>query len=229
MIGGINVCNLNSNASLKSVQAVNVVNSGAGYTVTPAVRFSVPSNQTGSGATATTTIGDGVVGIITVTSGGGGYTEAPTVTFTNEVFETGVTTASAVAYPIVSAAGTISAIHLSNTGVGYSVAPTLVIGNPESSGSGTFSFNEIVTGSSSGTTARVRTWNSDTNTLEVGTVAGEFTIGENIVGSTSGASYALRVVDNEPADDGFADNINIETEESDAIIDFSERNPFGIP
>ena len=228
MIGGINVCNLNSNASLKSVQAVNVVNSGAGYTVAPAVRFSVPSNQTGSGATATTTIGDGVVGIITVTSGGGGYTEAPTVTFTNEVFETGVTTASAVAYPIVSAAGTISAIHLSNTGVGYSVAPTLVIGNPESSGSGTFSFNEIVTGSSSGTTARVRIWNSDTNTLEVGTVAGEFTIGENIVGSTSGASYALRVVDNEPADDGFADNINIETE-ADAIIDFSERNPFGIP
>ena len=29
-------------------------------------------------------------------------------------------------------------------------------------------------------------------------------------------------------DDGFADNINIETE-ADAIIDFSERNPFGIP
>ena len=42
------------------------------------------------------------------------------------------------------------------------------------------------------------------------------------------SSYALRVVDNEPADDGFADNINIETE-ADAIIDFSERNPFGIP
>jgi len=76
MIGGINVCNQNTNASLKSVQAVNVVKSGAGYTVAPGVRFSVPSNQTGSGATATATIGDGVVGIITVTSGGGGYTEA---------------------------------------------------------------------------------------------------------------------------------------------------------
>jgi len=228
MIGGINVCNQNTNAKLQSVQAVNVVKSGAGYTVAPGVRFSVPSNQTGSGATATATIGDGVVGIITVTSGGGGYTEAPTVTFTNEVFETGVTTASAVAYPVVSAAGTISEIHLSNTGVGYSVAPTLVIGNPESSGSGTFSFNEIVTGSSSGTTARVRVWNSESSTLEVGTVTGEFTIGENIVGSTSGASYPLRVADSNPADDGFADNINIEAE-ADAIIDFSERNPFGIP
>ena len=228
MIGGINVCNQNVNAKLQSVQAVNVVKSGAGYTVAPGVKFSVPSNQTGSGATATATIGDGVVGIITVTSGGGGYTEAPTITFTDEVFKAGVTTAAAVAYPIVSAAGTISAIHLSNTGVGYSVAPTIVVGDPESSGSGTFAFNEIVTGSSSGTTARVRVWNSETNTLEVGTVTGEFTVGENIVGSTSGASYALRVADTNPADDGFADNINIETE-ADAIIDFSERNPFGIP
>ena len=228
MIGGINVCNLNANAKLQSVQAVNVANSGAGYTVAPTVKFSVPSGQGGSGAAATTVIGDGIVGLITVTSGGGGYTVSPTISFTDEVFESGITTASATAIAIVSAAGTISAIHLSNTGVGYSVAPTLVIGNPESSGSGTFSFNEIVTGSSSGTTARVRVWNSETNTLEVGTVTGEFTIGENIVGSTSGASYPLRVADSNPADDGFADNINIETE-ADAIIDFSERNPFGIP
>ena len=32
----------------------------------------------------------------------------------------------------------------------------------------------------------------------------------NIIGSTSGASYALRVVDVQPVDDVFADNINIE-------------------
>jgi hypothetical protein len=309
MIGGINVCNQNTNAKLQSVQAVNVAKSGAGYTVAPGVRFSVPSNQTGSGATATTTIGDGVVGIITVTSGGGGYTENPTITIdvpggaTATAATTGVggtialtianagifystaptvtisgpigvgTTATATAtigtagtitsltltnvgsgyttnptvtisnltsqkdstkavsatlIPIVSAAGTISAIHITNAGLGYSSAPTITIGAPESSGSGTFAFNEIVTGSSSGTTARVRVWNSESSTLEVGTVTGEFTIGENIVGSTSGASYALRVADANPADDGFADNINIETE-ADAIIDFSERNPFGIP
>ena len=97
-----------------------------------------------------------------------------------------------------------------------------------SSGSGDFQFNEIVTGSSSGTTARVRTWNSETNELEVGTVTGDFTRGETITGSTSGASYELRVADAQPADDGFADNINIETE-ADAIIDFSEQNPFGMP
>ena len=49
MIGGINVCNLNANAKLQSVQAVNVANSGAGYTVAPTVKFSVPSGQGGSG------------------------------------------------------------------------------------------------------------------------------------------------------------------------------------
>ena len=228
MIGGINVCNLNANEKLQSVQAVNVVNSGTGYTVAPTVKFIVPSGQSGSGAAATTVIGDGIVGIITVTSGGGGYTASPTISFTNEVFKSGVTTASATALAIVSTAGTISAIHITNAGLGYSTTPTISVGSPESSGSGTFTFNEIVTGSSSGTTARVRTWNATTTVLEVGTVAGEFTIGEDIVGQTSGASYALRVADTQPADDGFADNINIETE-ADSIIDFSEQNPFGMP
>ena len=221
MIGGINVCNLNANPKLQSVQAVNVVNSGAGYTVAPTVRFSGGGNS-GAGAAATATIGDGIVGLVTITAGGGGYTENPAITFT------GVSTVSAAATAIVSAAGTISAIYMTNAGAGYTEAPTITIAAPESSGSGTFSFNEIVTGSVSGTTARVRIWNSETNTLEVGTVTGEFTIGENIVGSTSGASYALRVADSQPADDGFADNINIETE-ADAILDFSEQNPFGIP
>ena len=227
MIGGINVCNLNVNPKDQSVQRVDVANSGAGYTVAPGVRFT-GGGSGGTGAAATATIGDGVVGIVTITNGGSGYTTPPTITFTNEVFESGVTTVSAAATAVVSAAGTISNIFLTNAGVGYSVAPTMSIAASGSSGSGTFQFNEIVTGSSSGTTARVRTWNSTTNVLEVGTVSGEFTRGENIVGSTSGASYELRVFDAQPPDDGFSDNINIETE-ADAIIDFSEQNPFGMP
>jgi len=226
MIGGINVCNLNANPKLQSVQAVNISNSGAGYTVAPGVRFF--GGGDGVGAAATTTIGDGVVGIVTVTSGGSGYVDNPIINFTNEIFLSGVTTVSAAATAVVSAAGTITNIYITNAGLGYSVAPTIVVGNSESTGSGTFAFNEIVTGSSSGTTGRVRTWNSTTNVLEVGTVTGEFSLGENIVGATSGASYALRIADAQPADDGFADNINIETE-ADKIIDFSEQNPFGIP
>ena len=79
MIGGINVCNLNANPKLQSVQAVNVVNSGAGYTVAPTVRFS-GGGTSGAGAAATATIGDGVVGLVTITAGGSGYTENPTIT-----------------------------------------------------------------------------------------------------------------------------------------------------
>ena len=227
MIGGINVCNLNANPRDQSVQRVDVANSGAGYTVAPGVRFT-GGGSGGTGAAATATIGDGVVGIVTITNGGSGYTTPPVITFTNEVFESGVTTVSAAATAVVSAAGTISNIFLTNAGVGYSVAPTMSIATSGSSGSGTFQFNEVVTGSSSGTTARVRVWNSTTNELEVGSVTGEFTRGETITGATSGAAYELRVADAQPADDGFADNINIETE-ADAIIDFSEQNPFGMP
>ena len=39
MIGGINVCNLNANPRDRSVQRVDIANSGAGYTVAPGVRF----------------------------------------------------------------------------------------------------------------------------------------------------------------------------------------------
>ena len=166
--------------------------------------------------------------VVAVTAGGSGYVNTPTISFTNQIFVTGVATVSAAATAIVSAAGTISNIYITNAGVGYSVAPTIVVAGADSSGSGTFVFNEIITGSSSGTTARVRTWNASTNVLVVGTVSGEFARGETLVGATSGASYELRIIDVQPADDGFADNINIEVE-ADNIIDFSEQNPFGMP
>ena len=174
----------------------------------------------------------GVVTGIAVTFGGGGYLSPPTVTISNEVSEKnyiefpGISTATGIS--TVSAGGTVLSVNILDSGYGYVIAPEITLSDPESSGSGTFLFNEIVTGSSSGTTARVRVWNSETNVLEVGTVSGEFTRGETITGSTSGATYELRVADAQPADDGFADNINIETE-ADAIIDFSEQNPFGMP
>jgi hypothetical protein len=225
MIGGIVVNNQNANPKAQSIQNIDIVNPGAGYTVAPGVRF---IGGGGAGAAATTKIGDGVVGVVTVTEGGAGYVTAPTITFSNEVFLTGVTTVSAAATAIVSAAGTITAIRFTNAGLGYSTAPTITVSNPNLNSSGEFVFNEIVTGSSSGTTARVKVWNSTTSILEVYNVDGTFTLGENIVGSTSGATHGLRKVDLDPEDDGFADNLNVETE-ADSILDFSEQNPFGIP
>ncbi len=225
MIGGISYCNLNINSNQKSVQQVDLSNPGAGYTVAPAITF---TSTSGAGAAATSTIGDAVVGIITVTSGGSGYVIAPTVTFTNEVFKTGVTTVGAAATSLMSTAGIVTAIQISNSGLGYSTAPTVTIASPTTSSTGNFIFNEIVTGGTSATTARVRSWDTVTNILEVGAVTGTFVVGENITGGSSGAVHELRIIDTNPLDDGFSDNYDIETE-ADLVLDFSEANPFGTP
>ena len=224
MIGGIQYCNLNINANQKSVQAIYLSNAGAGYTVAPAVTV---TSSSGSGAAGTSYIGDAVVGIITVTNGGSGYVESPSITFTNEVFLSGVTTVSAAATAYLSSAGIVTSIHIINAGLGYSVAPTVTIGSPSTDSTGNYLFNEIVTGSVSGTTARVRTWNASTNILEVSSITGTFSNGETITGGSSGSSHVLRVVDTS-LDSGFADNYNIETQ-ADSILDFSEANPFGTP
>jgi hypothetical protein len=219
LISGIVVCAENVNPAARSVQSVEVINPGVGYTIAPKVLFF----GDGVGAAATTTIGDGVVGIITITNGGGGYVDIPTITFT------GIATVSAAATAIVSAAGTITQIRITNAGLGYTTSPIITIANPpQIVGVGTFVFNEIVTGSTSGTTARVRSWNVITNVLEVATVSGSFTPGESIVGTASSASRKLRSIDAFAVEDGYSDNEIIETEAED-IIDFSSTNPFGMP
>jgi hypothetical protein len=197
LISGIVVCAENVNPAAKSVQSVEVINPGVGYTIAPQVLFF----GDGVGAAATTTIGDGVVGIITITNGGGGYVDIPTITFT------GIATVSAAATAIVSAAGTITQIRITNAGLGYTTSPIITIANPpQIVGVGTFVFNEIVTGSTSGTTARVRSWNVITNVLEVATVSGSFTPGESIVGTASSASRKLRSIDTFAVEDGYSDN-----------------------
>ena len=225
LLTGIAACsNTIANPNLGVVQEVLLIDPGAGYATTnpPSVNFFAATNDNGAGAAATSVINTGIVGLATITNAGAGYTGNPTITFT------GVSTVSAAATAIVSAAGTISAIYFSNSGAGYTALPTITISDPDLTSTGSFTFNEIVTGSISGTTARVKTWNSVTNELEVYTVSGDWTVGERIVGSSSGASRQLRVISLDPVDDGFADNINIETQ-ADAILDFSEQNPFGIP
>ena len=74
----------------------------------------------------------------------------------------------------------------------------------------------------------MRTWDVTTNVLEVASITGTFILGETIVGTASSASRVLRKIDLDPLDDGFADNLNIETQ-ADSILDFTEQNPFGTP
>ena len=218
MISGLVDCD---GTTSSKVQSVYIANPGFGYTIAPGIVF---IGGGGSGAAATTGIGNSMVGVVTVTSGGSGYYTPPTVTFSSPV---GLgTTATGVS--VINSAGSVSAVYVTNAGSGYTVAPTVTISNPSSSGSGDFIDNETVTGSSSGTTAKIKSWNSVTNILTVSIVSGEFTIGENLVGEESGATHALRVIETDNLVDPYADNDNIELE-ADQILDFTESNPFGNP
>ena len=219
------------NSKLVSVQTVPITNPGAGYTMGPGIRFTGggvddEGNLTGAGAAATAFSGDGTLGVVTFTDFGSGFTTNPTVTVSGP---TGVgTTAEAVAH--INSAGIVTFFGWTNAGAGYTSSDTVNItfSSPDTSSTGNYVFNEIVTGQTSGVTARVRTWNATTNVLEVASVDGTFTIGEMLLGSTSAASRMLRLKSIDPDNVEFADNYTIETE-ADSIIDFSEQNPFGTP
>ena len=224
-IGWIAYCNKNVSSNLVSIQSVPITNPGAGYTQGPGIRF-FGGGSDGAGAAATSFTGDGTLGVVTFTNHGGGFTTNPTVTISGP---TGVgTTATAIAE--INNAGIVTFFGFTNAGSGYTTSDVINItfSEPSLTSTGTFVFNEIITGQTSGVTARVRTWNGTTNILEVASVTGDFRVGETITGGTSGASRVLRLRDIEPDNVEFADNFTIETE-ADAIIDFSEQNPFGTP
>ncbi len=175
----------------------------------------------------------GIVTGIGITYGGGGYLAPPIVSISNTEGDknyvelaAGIHTATGIS--TITSGGLVAGVWISDAGHGYILTPTVTLSDPSMDSTGNFVFNEIVEGQTSGTTARVRTWNSIENTLEVGTVAGTFAPGEYILGKSSGASHKLRILDTDPLDDGFADNKTIETV-ADTILDFSEGNPFGNP
>ena len=231
--GIVDICG--PDATKYRVQGVELTNPGFGYTVAPKVAF---IGGGGSGATGITSIGNGLVGIVTITNGGGGYTTSPAVTFV------GVASETASGYAVINSSGEVTQIRISNAGLGYTVAPTITIASPNIYvGFGTYTYNEVVVGSASSTKARVKSWNAITKILEVSNITGTFNTGETIIGQSSGAQYSLRkpYTDNlgstknldeaysgGDTKDRFADNLQIETE-GDLIIDFSEENPFGTP
>jgi hypothetical protein len=218
MIAGLVDCN---GTTSSKVQRVDIINSGYGYTTPPSVAF---FGGGGVGAAATATIGDGVVGIVTLTSGGSGYSTVPTIIFSSP---SGIgVTATAVAY--LNSVGIVTQIGITNAGLGYTISPTITISSPYISGIGNYIFNETITGSSSGTTAKVKSWNASTSILQISNITGSFVNGETITGSESGAVYQYRKISISNADDSYAQNTTIENE-ADNIIDFTDKNPFGMP
>jgi hypothetical protein len=210
-----------------SIKEILLSNSGIGYTVTPSI--TIYPNGSGTGAEATCEIVKDYFGITSIGVGttgqtGQGYVNAPLVTITPP------TSLGAIApktRAIVGTSGTITNILIEDVGQGYISVPNVTIAPPPLiTGIGTYAFNEIVTGSISGTTARVKSWYKDSTILEVGVIDGAFIAGEIIVGSGSSAMYTLKNVSKSQFADKYEQNDEIE-DEADLIIDFSESNPFG--
>ena len=174
----------------------------------------------------------GIVTGIIVTYGGGGYLSPPTITITNSPSEknyvsliSGISTARARTG--INSSGSVDIIYIEDPGEGYILLPEVTIANPPvTAGIGTFEFNEVVTGSVTGSIGRVKDWDSSTNTLKVSITSGEFAKGEVIVGSSSSARYSVKSYDSRDIYDKYSQNDEIE-EEADFILDFSESNPFG--
>lgn len=101
----------------------------------------------------------------------------------------------------------------------------------ESTLNGSPEVGELVTGSITGLTARINSWNPNMKYIELraptgSTEHGQFQVGETLTGSDSGFSINISSFDELDMKDAYADNIEFETL-GDDILDFTERNPFG--
>ena len=218
---------------VNSVKEILLTNAGAGYTVTPTVTIvsaastilGIGSTTYGVGAAATATLVTDSAGIQNVTiTGGDGYPTPPTLFFGTP--ESGIGTATGKV--LVSAANTVTQVLISDAGFGYNSLSGIATVSPPPviTGIGTYKFNELVTGSKSNASARVKSWNVSTNVLKLGTTNGTFVAGDVIVGSESNAQYTVDFIESAEFADKYDKSDEIETE-ADAIIDFSENNPFG--
>ena len=216
-----------------SIKEVLITNPGFGYTIPPTITF---SGAGGSGAVARAGIGTNVAKILFSSAAGSKYTSPPVVSISTS--PSGLSTANATGVAIVSAAGTITDIRLTNAGFGYASPPVITIANPNTGvGTGNFFLNEVVKGQSSLCTARVKDWDSDTNILKISNIATNFALGEILVGSaTTGefpgmgqtGSYTISKISLDNfQDDEFANNLVIENEADGGLVDFTESNPFG--
>ena len=218
---------LTTRNNVTSIEEIVITNSGAGYTVAPVVTI---SGGGGVGAAATALIrSDGKKGIVRISiggTGGVGYSTVPNVSISLPSLSPQL---PASARAIVGAGGSISDVFIQDSGAGFFSPPTITIGAPSSVGigSGSYWFNELVSGNRSNASARVKNWDLDTKILQVGIETGTFLRGETITGSKSGATYTVQVSAANTDKDKYDHSDEIE-DEADQILDFSEGNPFGL-
>lgn len=200
-----------------SIDKIVLINPGAGYTTVPKVEI---VSDTGTGGIATAVIATGSLGQISLLTNGSGYSSAPNVSISSA--PAGGVNATAQAF--INSSGIVTAIRFTNSGAGYTSIPSITLSSPVGTSTGNFVFNEEVRGVSTGTTAYVKNWDADTKVLKVSIANGNFALGELIVGSK--ATHKVFSIETDDLYDPYAENIEIE-DESDSILDFTQRNPFG--
>lgn len=198
--GGVNataVAITTSIGGVKSIKEILLTNAGSGY-VTPPLITILNTGTGGIGAAATALIETTDKGVInfTVVDEGVGYSNSspPLVTIGEPTGSgtTAVTNAQAVIFD-----NKVSSIRVRDAGIGHTVAPTVTIGNPSIiTGIGTYQFNEIVRGATSGTEARVKSWDSDTKVLKISMVGIGTTVSGFIPGEEVRSTESLAFITN---------------------------------
>ena len=198
--GGVNataVAITTSIGGVKSIKEILLTNAGSGY-VTPPLVTILNTGTGGVGAAATAlieTTGKGVINFTVVDEGVGYSNSSPPLVTIDEPTGSGttaVTNAQAVVFD-----SKLSSIRIRDAGIGHTVAPTVTVGNPTIiTGIGTYQFNEIVKGVTSGTEARVKSWDSDTKVLKVSMVGIGTTVSGFIPGEEVRSTESLAFITN---------------------------------
>ena len=102
------------------------------------------------------------------------------------------------------------------------IALTMAVG-----GTDDFTVGETVTGSTTGITAEVKSWDAATRVLQVINRTGTFAQGEAMTGDDSGAVHVVGTFDTlNNTNSEYDQNYEIE-QAADNLIDWGEKNPFG--
>ena len=219
--------------------AITITGDGTGATAEAfMVNITVSGGSPTSSAVIRSVVKDGQIRSVNIVNGGSGYDEDRAVlnvtapdsggiaatlvpTFTNGVL---------TAINILSGGSgykSVRLIDITNGGSGYTTASASFTAAPAGI-TGAFTVPELVTGSSTGTTANLVEWNAEEGFVKLKTPTGSFLVGELIVGSESGAQIVLDNRDEmATADPKYSESVTFENF-GDDIIDFSEGNPFGL-
>ena len=219
--------------------AVTITGDGTGATAEAfMVNITVSGGSPTASAVVRATVKEGQIRAVNIVNGGANYDEdratlnvsAPDAGGIAATLVPTFTNGTLTEINILSGGSgykSVRLIDITNGGSGYTSASASFTAAPAGI-TGAFTVPELVTGSTTGTTANLVEWNAEEGFVKLKTPTGTFAIGELIVGSESGAQIVLDNRDEQAtADPKYSESVTFENF-GDDIIDFSETNPFGL-